>query len=71
MVTAAILVNEALDQLMRRRNISVAALAAELDVDPATIWRWRQGDLGKAASILIPLVVSEKVNSSDPEKVPA
>lgn len=70
MISATTLVNEALDQLMRRRNISVAALAAELDVDPATIWRWRQGDLGKAASILIPLVISEKIGS-DPEKVAA
>jgi transposase-like protein len=71
MTTAAALVNEALDQLMRRRNIGVAALAEELDIDPATLWRWRQGDLGKAASILIPLVVSEKLQSFEPERVAA
>lgn len=69
MESAVILVNEALDSLMRRRKLSVAALADELQVDPATIWRWRQGDLGKAASILIPLVITEKYTNCETEKI--
>ena len=32
-----------------RERLTEQALARKLDVDPATIWRWRNGDVGKAA----------------------
>ena len=59
-MSATLIINETLDRIQKRRNIGVGALASELGVDPATIWRWRQGDIGKAAAILIPLIVKEQ-----------
>ena len=53
------IVNTLLRQIQERENLNDEALARKLDVDPVTIYRWRKGGIGKAASILIPLVLSE------------
>lgn len=53
------IINETLDRIQERERLNDQALARRLDVDPATVWRWRNGDVGKAAAILLPLVVHE------------
>lgn len=55
-----VIVNETLDRIRARERLSEEGLARKLDVDPATIYRWRRGDLGKAATTLIPLVLVEQ-----------
>jgi transposase-like protein len=53
------LIKNLLDQERRSRgNITWAALAAELNVHPVTLWKWRHGrELGSAAEALLPLAV--------------
>lgn len=55
-----VIVNETLDRIRARERLSEEGLARRLEVDPATIYRWRRGDLGKAATTLIPLVLVEQ-----------
>jgi hypothetical protein len=51
------LINRALDLFSAEQKLDgPAALARELDVDPATIWRWRRAEIGKGCKKLIPLV---------------
>jgi transcriptional regulator with XRE-family HTH domain len=54
------LINETLDRIQERERLTDQALARKLDVDPATVWRWRNGDVGKAATILLPLVHQQR-----------
>ena len=54
------IINETLDRLQERERLTDQALARKLDVDPATVWRWRNGDVGKAAAILLPLVHKQR-----------
>ena len=56
------IINETLDRIQERERLNDQALARKLDVDPATIWRWRNGDVGKAAVILLPLVIHEQLS---------
>lgn len=51
------IINDTLDRIQERERLNDQALARRLEVDPVTVYRWRKGDVGKAASILIPLVV--------------
>lgn len=62
---ARTIINEVLDRIQDRERLTDQALARKLQVDPATIWRWRNGDVGKAASILLPLVLLEQPQSVD------
>lgn len=32
-------------------------LADDLEIDQATLWRWRDGDVGRASRILVRLIV--------------
>jgi DNA-binding transcriptional regulator YiaG len=58
-------VNETLDRIQQRERLNDQALARRLNVDPATIWRWRKGGLGKAAITLIPLLLNEHQGDSE------
>lgn len=57
------IVNTMLDRIQERERLTEQALARKLNVDPVTIYRWRKGDIGKAASILIPLMMVEQVET--------
>lgn len=52
------IINDCLDRLQEREKLNETALAQRLDVDPATLWRWRRGEVGKSAEILIPIIVA-------------
>ena len=54
------IVNSLLDRIQEQERLNDEALARKLGVDPVTIYRWRKGGIGKAASILIPLVEQTK-----------
>lgn len=49
-------INAVLDRVRQERNLTDDQLAAELGVEESTIWRWRCGQVGKSARILIPLI---------------
>jgi hypothetical protein len=52
------LIRQVFDRAKQQRNLpSDRALADELGIDPVTLWRWTQGDVGRAAQILVPLVL--------------
>lgn len=51
------LIRAALARQRRANGWTKEQQAAHHDVDPVTIWRWENGDTGKAASILIPLIL--------------
>ena len=59
MDTTLDLIKDLLDQERKARgNITWAALAAELNVHPVTLWKWRNGrELGSAAEALLPLAI--------------
>lgn len=57
------IVNSLLKRIQERENLNDEALARKLSVDPVTIYRWRKGGIGKAASILIPLVLGEQTET--------
>lgn len=49
------IINEVLNDIRRREELETdVALAAHLQVDYTTIYRWRKGEIGEAARILIP-----------------
>ncbi len=54
------IVNTVLDRIQQQERLNDEALARKLGVDPVTIYRWRKGGIGKAASILIPLILVEQ-----------
>lgn len=54
------LINAALDRVRHERGITNdKALGEALKVSNAAIYYWRQGDLGKSARVLIPLLLRE------------
>lgn len=58
-----IIVNATLDRQRNELRLTEGELAERLGVDPVTLWRWRSGkSLGKAAQILIPLVIARNEN---------
>lgn len=67
------LVKSLLDHERKARgNITWAALAAELNVHPVTLWKWRNGrELGSAAEALLPLAVKHLTSNPEPAEVPA
>lgn len=52
----AVLVSTILERVRRERGRTWEQLAVDFGVDSATLWRWRQGDVGPSARILIPLI---------------
>lgn len=51
------IVNATLDRVRYERKLNEEQLAAALDLDPTTLWRWRKGkSLGKLGTVLIPLI---------------
>lgn len=53
-----LIVNATLDRQRSEHRLTENQLAEHLGVDPTTLWRWRSGkSLGKAAQILIPLLI--------------
>ena len=51
-------VNSALDRVrLEKRLTSDSSLADELGVSDLTIYRWRHGQIGKAARVLIPIIL--------------
>jgi transcriptional regulator with XRE-family HTH domain len=61
-----IVINELLDRIQEREKLNETELARYLKVDPATVWRWRNGDVGKAASILLSLQNDEYEREQQP-----
>ena len=59
------IVNQLLNRIRERERLSEQGLAERLKVDPATVYRWRKGDLGKAASTLLPLLAEEYERRTD------
>jgi transcriptional regulator with XRE-family HTH domain len=55
----ATLVTSTLERVRRERGRTWEQLAVDFGVDSATLWRWRQGDVGPSARILIPLVAEQ------------
>lgn len=51
------IINKALDMAGKETGLKKSKLAESFGVARSTIWRWRQGDVGEAASILIPLIL--------------
>lgn len=49
------LIRSALARQRLQKGWTKEQQADHYGIDPATIWRWENGDTGKAASILIPL----------------
>ena len=55
------IVNQTLDLVRQQQKItSDNALAKHLQVSDLAIYRWRNGELPKAARILIPLIISQR-----------
>ena len=46
------------------------ALADQLGIDPVTLWRWTQGDVGRAAEILVPMVAAAIAAQCGPTPTP-
>lgn len=53
------LVNTILDTIRQEQGLaSDEALRKYLDVSDLTVYRWRRGEMGKSARVLIPLIVN-------------
>ena len=66
------IIREALTFARQQRGLrSDKALADQIGIDPVTLWRWTQGDVGRAAEILVPLVkaAAEQVGTPDANQV--
>lgn len=57
------LIRAALARQRQQNGWTKEQQAAHYEIDPATIWRWENGDTGKAASILIPLCLEAERES--------
>jgi transcriptional regulator with XRE-family HTH domain len=55
--TAVLLIRDALAMERQEKGWTKEQQAEHHKIDPVTLWRWENGDTGKAANILIPLVV--------------
>jgi hypothetical protein len=51
---AVTIVNDLLDREKARYRLDEAGLAAHLNVSRATVYRWRQGDIGLLPRVLLP-----------------
>jgi transcriptional regulator with XRE-family HTH domain len=58
-VDATNIVNALMRRIKEREGLTDGELADRLGIDRATLYRWRKGDIGKPATILIPLVLAE------------
>jgi transcriptional regulator with XRE-family HTH domain len=55
------LINEILDRVRQERVLSETGLAEHLNIDPSTLWRWRNGErLCKSTEILLPLAINHR-----------
>lgn len=61
----AALIREALASERRTHGWTKEQQAQHYNIDPVTLWRWENGDTGKAATILIPLVRNMNLASVD------
>lgn len=52
-------INRVLDEVCQEEDLNEQELASRYDVSRVTIWRWRQGEVGKAADTLIPLILKK------------
>lgn len=69
---AATIVNYLLDREMRRRGItSDSALADALRTSQPNISRWRRGQIGLAARLLLPMMAAAPLPSVDPPAAPS
>lgn len=70
--TVGAIIRHALTYERERRGLSTdRALADELGIDPVTLWRWTQGEIGRAAEILVPIVAAANRTPEEPESVAA
>lgn len=53
------IINDILDQVRQENGLKELELAVRYEVDRSTVYRWRKGDVGKAAAILIPLIIAK------------
>lgn len=67
---AAAIVNDLIRRMKERERLTDGQLAERLGIDRATLYRWRKGDIGKPASILIPLVAADR-QEADTELIAA
>lgn len=51
------LIRAALARHRRMNGWTKEQQAEQYDIDPATIYRWEKGDIGKGPAILIPLIL--------------
>lgn len=59
-------INQILDEECQVRGLKDSELAETHGVDRSTLWRWRHGDAGKAAAVLIPLIMKRVTSSPNP-----
>ena len=67
---ATVIVNTLMRRIKDREGLTDEKLAERLGIDRATLYRWRKGDIGKPATILIPLILEEQ-RTAEVEQVAA
>jgi transcriptional regulator with XRE-family HTH domain len=63
----ASLVNQILDQLANAEGLTTEReLARRIGVTEMSIFRWRRGEIGKAARLLLPLAIGQQPPAAPP-----
>lgn len=64
------LIRRAITHARQERGLpSDKALADALGIDPVTLWRWKEGDVGRAAAILVPLIAAAERATTESQPI--